>query len=265
MIPTLPFARYGSLQITALITAVGLAVCSRAADDKKSGSSSSSKDAEPKHLQAARDLVKNVKLEDTSYKHGEPAVSWKSSDGARYESHTDCSGLIDALLIHCYSYDRDALKKWLGKKRPTADCYHDKIVEEVGFTHVVNLKDAKPGDLLAVKYLARTDNTGHVMLVAGPPKKIDAAKPLIPDTEQWEVPVIDSSESGHGPSDTRHGKGKGSKDHDGLGEGILRIYTHADGSVAGFTWSMLAVSEFKGPKDEHLVVGRLKPGYKPND
>jgi hypothetical protein len=240
-----------------VLMAVGLL---RGSDDKKSSGS----EELPKHLVAAQELLKSIKLEDTSYKHGEPAVTWKGEDGAgKCVSHTDCSGFIDVLLMHSYGYDRDALKKWLGKKRPTADCYHDKIVDEVGFMHIAHLKDAKPGDLLAVKYLTRTDNTGHMMLVASTPKKVDATKPIVKDTEQWEVLVIDSSESGHGPHDTRHGKGQGSKDHDGVGQGVLRIYTNADGSVAGFTWSTLTASTFKDPKEEHLVIGRLKVGYKP--
>ena len=61
----------------------------------------------------------------------------------------------------------------------------------------------------------------------------------------------------------RHAKGTGGKDHDGLGEGVLRIYADAQGKVAGFSWSMQAASQFQDPKNEHLVIGRLKPGFKP--
>jgi len=262
----IPIHRHNGTAMTviALLAAVllGLASAPGVADDKKSGSGSG--DATPKHLEAARELVKNLKLEDSSYNHGDPVVSWKGDDGAtKYELHTDCSGFIDALLMHSYGYDRKALKKWLGKNRPTADSYHDKIVDETGFAHIEKLADAKPGDLLALKFKVRTDNTGHMMLIAGPPKKVDATKPIIKDTDQWEVPVIDTSETGHGPDDTRHGKGKEGKDHDGVGEGVLRVYTHADGTIAGFTWSALSSSEFRSQKDWPLVLGRLKQGYKP--
>src|SRR5947209_6305968 len=82
------------------------------ADDKPHGSG----DTAPPHLKAARELLKNLDPENNSYKHSKPVVSWKDSDG-KYELHTDCSGFIDALFMHCYGYDRDALKKWLGKSR----------------------------------------------------------------------------------------------------------------------------------------------------
>jgi hypothetical protein len=95
------------------------------------------------------------------------------------------------------------------------------------------------------------------MLVAAVPVRIKAHKPFMSGTEQWEVAVIDSSMSGHGPSDTRHAKGKDGKDHPGLGRGVLRIYTDHQGRVAGFTWSTLGVSKIKDPADEHLVIGRL--------
>jgi lysophospholipase L1-like esterase len=218
----------------------------------------------PKHLLAAQELVDNVKLDDTSYRHGEPSVLWKGSGSATlYESHTDCSGFIDALLSHSYNYDKAALKKWLGKSRPTADCYHDRIAGETGFTLIAKLQDVRPGDILAVKYLTRKGDTGHVMLVAGPPRKMESKKPLIDGTDQWVISIIDSSESGHGLTDTRHGKGKDGKDHAGLGQGVLRIYTRPDGTLAGFSWSTLSVSKFLDPADEHLVIGRLKPGYQP--
>jgi hypothetical protein len=128
---------------------------------------------------------------------------------------------------------------------------------------VPHVRSLQPGDILAVKYPAGKANTGHVMLAAGAPRQIAAREPIVPGTEQWELDVIDSSKSGHGRSDTRHGKGKDGKDHEGLGMGVLRLYASHDGTVAGFSWSTLRQSRFVGPHDEHLVIGRLIPGYKP--
>src|SRR5262249_28582727 len=133
-----------------------------------------------------------------------------------------------------------------------------------GFVEIKELSQVRPGDLLAVKYLKRKDNTGHIMLVADAPRRMQPRKPIVDGTAQWEVPVIDSSETGHGNTDTRHHKGPGGKDHQGLGEGVLRVYTNRQEQVVGFTWSALEKSEFKGPGDEHLVIGRLKPNFKPS-
>jgi hypothetical protein len=90
-----------------------------------------------------------------------------------------------------------------------------------------------------------------------------AAPPHVDGATQWAVTVVDSSESGHGPSDTRHKKGAGGHDHDGLGRGVFRIYTNTDGGVAGFAWSTSKASRFVAPADEHLVLGRLVPGFHP--
>ena len=75
--------------------------------------------------------------------------------------------------------------------------------------------------------------------------------------------VIDSSESGHGPTDTRHKRGADGRDHDGLGRGVFRLYGDARGEVAGFAWSTAKVSRFIAPADEHVVLGRLVEGFRP--
>ncbi|MFT3880967.1 MAG: hypothetical protein QM703_15055 [Gemmatales bacterium] len=69
--------------------------------------------------------------------------------------------------------------------------------------------------------------------------------------------MIDSSQSGHGNTDTRHHKGKDGKDHDGLGQGVLRLYTDKQGHVAGFSWSTLGASKFIEPAEEQVAIGRL--------
>lgn len=216
-------------------------------------------EATPKHLLAARNLVEHLDLNNTNYEHGQGNIVWTGTP----ESHTDCSGFIDHLLMHCYGYDRDAFNRWFDSRRPTAARYHDAIVEQRGFIQLQSVKELRPGDLIAVKYLTRMDNTGHIMLVAETPEHITAKKPIIENTEQWTVIVIDSSMSGHGPTDTRHKRGTDGKDHDGLGQGVFRLYTTKMGKVAGFAWSALGVSEFKAPEDEHAVFGRLIPSYQP--
>ena len=191
-------------------------------------------------------------------------MEWKGNGQAtKYASHADCSGFVDSLFTHTYGYTKEDYKNWFGKNRPTAAAYHDTIVAEKGFARIERVQDLHPGDLIAVKYLKRKDNTGHVMLADGKPQRMEAKHPIVAGTEQWEVKIIDSSESGHGTTDTRHHKGENGKDHTGLGEGVLRIYSHANGQVAGWAWSTLKVSEFKDPQDEQLVIGRLKVGYKP--
>src|ERR1044071_2847963 len=77
--------------------------------------------AVPKHLLAARNLVERLDVDNTNYEHGQGTIVWSGT----VESHTDCSGFIDHLLMHCYGYDGDAFKRWFDSHRPSAARYHD--------------------------------------------------------------------------------------------------------------------------------------------
>jgi len=207
----------------------------------------------------AERLVKNLSLDNTNYEHSRGSVTWTGT----VASHTDCSGFIDHLLMHVDGYTPEDFKQWFGKDRPKARHYHDAIAEGKGFSRLRSVTELKAGDLIAIKYLTRTDNTGHIMLVAEAPQRMSAAPPFVNGTTQWSVVVIDSSGSGHGPLDTRHQRGVDGRDHDGLGRGVFRLYTDPQNEVIGFAWSTAKAALFIAPKDEHVVLGRLIPGYKP--
>lgn len=213
----------------------------------------------PRHLLEAIDLVNRIQLKDTTYRHGEPSVTFAGA----CSSHADCSGFVLALMEHSYDLDADAVRRWLGSSRPTAARFYDAVVAGQGFLTVKTVPEIRPGDLVAIKYLKRTDNTGHVMIAVDEPRRIEAIEPLVPGTVQFELPVIDSSKSAHGRTDTRYKRGAGGEDHDGLGRGVVRIYANADGSIAGYAWSTFTASKFAGPDDQPLVVGRLNPQYRP--
>lgn len=211
------------------------------------------------HVATAERLVDRLDLANTDYAHGPGSVTWTGT----VASHTDCSGFIDQLLMHDDGYSPDDFKRWFGSRRPTAQRYHDAIVEGRGFTRLARVGDLRPGDLIAIKYLTRRDNTGHIMLVTEAPRRMNDSPPYVDRTTQWSVTVIDSSESGHGPTDTRHKRGEGGRDHDGLGRGVFRLYANGAGEVVGFSWSTAKVSRFVTPEDEHLVLGRLSSGFGP--
>lgn len=210
-------------------------------------------------LQAARSLVGQLDLADTSYQHGGGQIAWTPPVAA----HTDCSGLVNHLLMHVDGYGPGDFARWFGKQRPTADSYHDAIAQGRGFQPLARVDELQPGDLIAIKYLVRREDTGHIMLVTEPPQHLAAGAPAIDGTTQWAVTVIDSSKSGHGPQDTRHRRGPDGRDHPGLGRGVFRLYADAQGRVAGFSWSTLAVSRFVPPQEEHVALGRLVTGFSP--
>lgn len=212
-----------------------------------------------RHVADAERLVQQLDLSNTNYEHGVGSIAWTGT----VASHTDCSGFIDQLLMHDDGYTADQFKRWFGIRRPTAATYHDAIASGHGFTRVLTVPDLQLGDVIAIKYLTRHDNTGHIMLVVGQPKRVASSAPSVDGTTQWDIDIIDSSESGHGPTDTRHKRGADGKDHDGLGRGIFRVYTFANGEIAGFTWSTLKSSHFVTPEAEHLLMGRFVPGFAP--
>jgi hypothetical protein len=217
----------------------------------------------PRHLADALALVRDLDLEHTGYEHGVGTITWEGTP----EAYVDCSQFINDLLQHSYGYDTAQFQEWFGSGRPTAAQYHDAIVNQHGFTQVSGLGDVRPGDLLAVKYAdPKEKSTGHILLVAGPARQVEPGRPLAEGTLEWEVPVIDSARSGHGPTDTRHGKGEDGRDHDGVGQGVLAVYTDQNGSVVGYSWSTSPQSALLGQDDHDLVIGRLSPGsLSPND
>jgi hypothetical protein len=213
------------------------------------------------HLDWAMRLVEEVRREDTSYRHRNSAVHWRGVGGAEMsDSHTDCSGLVNALLRRSYGLTGRSFQQWLGTRRPQAITYHDAIVAGDRFTRIRRLADVRPGDIIAIRYdlddpdnVAR--NTGHILLVVEKPRMRAASAPRVAGTTQWEVVVIDQSSSGHGASDTRRKPGGGFAS--GLGKGVLRVYTDRAGNVAGYTWSTSRRSRYYDQDERHLVLGRL--------
>jgi hypothetical protein len=215
----------------------------------------------PPHLQAAMDLLAAIEPSDTNYQHHNGVVHFPGDGPGRAECRTDCSGFVDAVLKRAYGLSSVQLSDWLDAKRPLAKHYHAAIAAEHGFQRIPVISDARPGDILAVTYPAgaKENNTGHVMIVASQPKQRTPSVPVVGDTLQWEVPVIDESETGHGKTDTRHRPDKTSAD--GLGRGILRIYTNHEGRIAGYAWSVLQVSKFQSQSAHNMVIGRIEPDF----
>lgn len=208
-------------------------------------------------LELAQTLVNGLAPENTSYQHKEGFIKWKGENGAdTYESRVDCSGLLNDLLERSYGLTSRDFEYWLGKRRPLAADYFDAIKQQSNFRRILMIRDVRAGDIIAIRYPPGTnENSGHIMVIAGTPIPRKATKPEIDGTEQWEVSVIDSSESGHGKTDTRH-KSDGTFG-DGVGQGVLRLYTSRNGEIVGFSWSTLSVSDYYDKTTRELVIGRL--------
>jgi len=210
-------------------------------------------DAQPRHVAQAEALVRNLAgVEDNHYGKGRRVIHWDAGDAS---ARTVCSSFVTLLLERTYGWTDDDFKTWMGARDPDAADYHDAVVKEKGFTRIRGIADIAPGDFIAIKYNDDSDDTGHVMLVDTAPEEQAATDPIIPGTTQYAVTVIDSSASGHGPTDTR-ARGKGVYTG-GIGRGTFRLYADGDGKIAGYAWSETKKSVYYHRPERALVVGRL--------
>jgi cell wall-associated NlpC family hydrolase len=205
----------------------------------------------------AERLAQETRPENTDYRHKNTQVSWAGVDGATLTiSRTDCSGLINDVLQQSYGFGPDHFRQWLGKARPLASSYHDAIERQSGFRRIEAVEQIRPGDLIAIRYPDGSPNSGHIMIAAQAVAPHPRSSPAVDGTRQWTVKVIDSSQSGHGKSDSRY---QGSRQfHSGVGRGTLRLYSGAGGRIAGYTWSVYPNSEYYPLEQRHLVVGRVE-------
>ncbi len=203
----------------------------------------------------AHSLIKAVKPEDTSYIHKNNTISWGVDSKA--VCHADCSGLINALLLHSKFFSQEQLNKNLGSNRPLAKHYHDAIIHHRGFKEITKIDEVRPGDIIAIKYPPGSGNTGHVMLVAAIPLKRNPTEPLIKNSIQYEIEIIDSTSSGHGASDSR--RIESGKYHEGLGKGVYRVFSDDKGIFIGHTWSVYPSSKYYEMTVRNLVIGRINP------
>jgi hypothetical protein len=139
----------------------------------------------------------------------------------------DCSGFVG------YALSRSApaaLAAITAATRPRPLARHFEAFFEqprAPWTRVDRADALVPGDVIAWLEPAEkhTRNTGHVMIVAAPPRAGARTGELVVD-------VIDSSHSGHGAADARR------RTHtDGLGTGALVLLVAADGRAVGYRWS----------------------------
>ncbi len=204
-------------------------------------------------------LVQNCTAINSSYVHTTPIVTWAGQNGATtYQCHTDCSGLVNSLLTQTYGYTSTNFLTWWNVSRPLAQTYHDAIAAKNKFLRRTNISQIVQGDYIAIKYPTTETNTGHIMMVVLPPVLRASTSPLINGTKQYDVMIIDCSNSGHGSTDTRYITATGTFNQ-GVGRGVFRIYTNSKGVIQGYTWSTYSNSVYYNQSQRHLEVGKFVP------
>jgi hypothetical protein len=226
------------------------------------GRASSDDVSRPAHLAAAEEIATQIAPEDNDYVYKDIYVHWKGVHGeTKYGNHSDCSGFFDLLLEHSYAIKSAQLKQWTGHTRPTAAVWFDAVTKSSALpilTPVTAMDKVIPGDVILIKYQpGEQKDTGHVMIVDSAPQPRESSAPEVEGTTQWELRVIDSSKSGHGPHDTRH-RDDGTFSR-GVGMGVFRFYTSSDGAIAGYSWSTLKASKFEPVSEHQVLLARVIP------
>ena len=156
----------------------------------------------------------------------------------------DCSGFVGYALAHAAP---DALHAVVDAtvRRPLARNFEAFFAApRAPWIRVERVADLVPGDIIAwleppVKH---SRNTGHVMIVDRAPR---------PAAHRGElaIGIIDSSHSGHGPTDARI------RDHrNGLGAGDIILLTDTAGRPIGYRWSL---SRHSIAYDTTIALGHL--------
>ncbi len=208
-------------------------------------------------LASAQALVADVTPPNNFYGSHPTYVDWSDpSTGRVARNRSVCSSLASHVLEHSFGYTPSDIATWFGKDVPQAREYHDTIVAGNGFLRIHHIAAIKPGDIIAVAYPPGSHPTGHVMIAASTATGREATAPVRAGTQQYEIAVIDSANSGHGPSDTRRRDDGGWTT--GVGHGILRLYGRDDDTVAGYSWSTSVHSLFRPADVRKPAIGRLE-------
>jgi hypothetical protein len=239
----------------------------------------------PCHLVSAQELVDNVA--DAPFVFDDPDINrWGTPgtiDWANFTATTQGASLFTLSLLHCdTALTPSILRGWWGSSSPTPVRYYEQILAGNRFRQISNIGDVRPGDVLAINYTDRS-GSGHLVIIEGSPVELATPiRPLVPDTTQYALPIIDSTSTAHGcatdtptadtrwvPTDPRRPCAGGSTDG-GAGRGTLRLYaTSRDlpdaGAITGHSWSLATGATYHPQSGVRPhVIGRLV-GSDPGD
>lgn len=207
------------------------------------------------HLRWAESLVDNIAPEDNEYSTAS-FVSWAGVGGARrYMNRTQCATFLTELLKRSYGWSESTFSDWMDSRSPTAAAYYDAIVAEDGFERIDDLGDARAGDIIALRYPSGESSTGHVAILRRAPRIKLPVLPFVLGTFQYEVSIVDSTNTHHGPSDSR--MSSGGRWATGAGYGVMRLYTNTSGIIVGHTWSATTTTTYYPTALRKVAIGRL--------
>ena len=180
--------------------------------------------------------------------------SYINLDDSDPSARTQCATFVSRLWKFSYGITDKQLRAWLHSDLVWGEDYYNHIVANNGFQHIKFIQDVAIGDIMAMKYERTAFNTGHVMLIRHLEKRDPPTPPLVDNTVQWTVKIIDSTKTHHMQGDSRYKPNPPG----GIGSGYCRLYSDAaTGLLVGYTWSTWDRTVYYGEGGPRLLaVGR---------
>lgn len=238
--------------------------------------SASAEEAIPKHLQVARDIVKNVKPENNAYSNKPRYIRFPGDlFTSEYTVRTDCTGFTEAILDKAYGFTPTFSTKKFDRIYSIID-WVDGVDRGETFDKIERVQDLKPGDFVLWKYIVfPTDafsvawgHNGHILTVNSVPRRIEPQrKPYMEGAIQWEIEILDSSTGAASPDDTRASANNITVDSNGnkvkrkvtgAGKGRRYIYTNAEGKILGEQGAYPHLKVNVQDVDRRIVMARLR-------
>jgi hypothetical protein len=188
----------------------------------------------PTHVALAQQMVSEILPADNSYTNGRPTVRFTGINGATMMYNaSDCSSFVTQLLQAAYNFSNAMFTSWTGEADPEAEDYYAAAEANRGFIAFKNVHSIASGDLFIIKYTGSQKDTGHMVVITGPPTYVGiSSRPGVEGYQVYSLPVLDVTASPHGSSDSRY-----ATDQDGIGAGYMRLYTDSDGNLITYQWN----------------------------
>lgn len=162
---------------------------------------------------------------------------------------TDCKGFVGLVLEGAAPVHYAAIPRGRDREYPGAFEFYDYLASRsieapLGWRRLECFDDVAEGDVIAWRgeRIASDQDTGHVLIVAGPPHPVTA--------DVWAVRVYDSSNVPHF-DDSR---GSGGSFRGGVGSGAVVVHVSSRARAIGFQFGV-----DDDLRELPMVVGRLEP------
>lgn len=158
----------------------------------------------------------------------------------------------------------DIFTLW-GSTSPNSSQYYDNFFPvapaQTHFTQITNVSNIAAGDVLVID--ATGPYSGHTAIVTGPVTPVSPAmNPLKPNSQQWALPIADSTSARHGCSQSYpDSRCVGGAFTSGEGTAFMRLYSDLSGALQAYTWSVSVASDdaYFSTTTRPFMIGRLTP------